>query len=157
VGILTDYFRAPSAAAVLEQMVQRDGGPLVCGDGESSAFDGVELKSVDPAVAFGQLVAFATDEVDDSDRVDIRLIWPEGEHDPEHMGPWVVALDDQARDALAGVPVQRVSDLAERWASIEEFGGLFPAEGLRSAIEQLIALARRARDNDESLYCWMSL
>jgi hypothetical protein len=39
-GVLTDYFRAPSVAAVLEQMAERDGGPLVSEGSESSAFDG---------------------------------------------------------------------------------------------------------------------
>jgi len=157
-GVLTDYFRAPSVAAVLEQLAQRDGGPLVSEDSGSSAFDGVELKSVDPPVALGQLVAFAMDKAYSSDLVDDRLIWPEGgEQDPDHMGPWVAALDDHTRDALAGVPAQRVPDLAERWAAIEEFGGVIPVEDLRSAVARLTALARRARDNDESLYCWISL
>ena len=56
-GVLTDYFRAPGVAAVQEQMAQRDGGPLISEDSESSAFDGVELKGVDPAVTLGQSTA----------------------------------------------------------------------------------------------------
>jgi hypothetical protein len=78
-GVLTDYFRAPSVAAVLEQMAERDGGPLVSEGSESSAFDGVELKSIDPPVALGRLVAFAMDRDYSSDLVNDRLIWPEGE------------------------------------------------------------------------------
>jgi hypothetical protein len=157
-GVLTDYFRAPSVAAVQEQMAQRDGGPLVSEDSQSSAFDGVELKGVDPAVTLGRLAAFAMDTAYSSDLFEDRLIWPEGgEQDTEHLGPWVVALDDRTRDTLAGVPAQRVPDLAERWAAIEEFRGVITVDGLRSAVEQLTALAGRARDSGESLYCWISL
>ncbi|WP_173036324.1 hypothetical protein [Phytohabitans flavus] len=141
-----------------EQMEKRDGGPLVSADRESAAFDGVELKSVDPEVALGKLVAFAMDTEYSSGLVDNRLIWPEGgEQDTGHMGPWVVTLDDKTRDTLAGVPARRVPDLARRWADIEEFGGLLTPDDLRSALEQLTALATRARDNGESLYCWMCL
>lgn len=157
-GVITDYFRAPGAAAVLEQMAQRDGGPLVTENSDSSAFDGVELKGVDPPVALGRLVAFAMDVVYRSDLVEDRLIWPEGgEQDTEHMGPWVVALDDRTRDTLADIPAQQVPDLAERWGAIEEFGGVMAVEGLRSAVDQLTALAGRARDSGQSLYCWISL
>jgi hypothetical protein len=157
-GVLTDYFRAPGVAAVQEQMAARDGGPLVSQDSQSSAFDGVELKGIDPAVTLGRLVAFVMDTTYSSELVNDRLIWPEGgEQDTEHMGPWVVILDDQTRDTLAGVAAQRVPDLAERWTEIEEFGGMFTVDGLRSSVEQLTALARRARDSGESLYCWISL
>jgi hypothetical protein len=156
-GVMTDYFRAPSAAAVLEQMAQRDGGPLVIENSDSSAFDGVELKFIDPPVALGRLVAFAMGVAYHSDHVEHRLIWPDGEQDPEHMGPWVIALDDLTRDTLAGVPAQRVPELADQWATIEEFDGLNLTEGFRPAVEQLTALAGRARDSGESLYCWMSL
>lgn len=61
-GFMSDYFRAPDVAAVLNQMAQRDGGPLVSENGDSSAFDGVELKGVDPPVALGRLALSARRE-----------------------------------------------------------------------------------------------
>ena len=156
-GVLTDYFRAPSVAAVQEEMTRRDGGPLFCA-GTGPAFDGVELKHVDPSVVLGQLVAFATGTAWDPDLVKDRLIWPEGgEHDTEYQGPWVVVIDDRTRDTLAGVPAQRMTDLVRRWAGIEEWDGLADADNLPETVEQLTALAARARDSGESLYCWMSV
>jgi hypothetical protein len=58
---------------------------------------------------------------------------------------------------LADIPPERIPGLAQRWSGIEEFSGFAPPEFLTSATEQLVALANRARDAGESLYCWMSL
>ena len=154
-SVLYDYFRAPSVTAVLQQMELREGGPLVSAD--DAAFDGVELKGIDPPVALGQLIGFVTDRPWDASLVSDRLIWPAGDAADEHMGPWVVALDDPARDALAGIPAERVPALAERWARIEEFGGLVPAADLGAVLADLIGLAGRARRESDSLFCWICL
>jgi hypothetical protein len=157
-GVMYDYFRAPSVAAVQEQMVLLDGGPLVREGSESSPFDGVELKLVDQAVALARLIGFVTDEPLTTGLVNDRLIWPEGgEQDTEYMGPWVALLTGRSRDVLAGIPAQRIPEFAQRWAGIEEFSGFAPADFLASVVESLGALARRACDAGESLYCWISL
>jgi hypothetical protein len=123
-----------------------------------ATFDGIELKTIDPAVILGQLIAFAIGEDWRPGLAGERLIWPEGgEQDMSHEGPWVTVLGDRARDELAGIPADRIPELAERWAAVEEFAGLADAEFLRDVIADLTALARRAGADRESLYCWMSL
>jgi hypothetical protein len=48
-------------------------------------------------------------------------------------------------------------ELAGRWASAEEFGGYADLEFLREVVAGFAALAVRARERGESLYCWSSL
>ncbi|MEU8241258.1 hypothetical protein AB0C07_23685 [Actinoplanes missouriensis] len=152
-GVLYDYFRAPSVAAVRAHMDENEADSPLLGD-----FDGLALKTIDPSVILGQLVAFAMGREWGTDLVDDRLAWPEnGEQDPEHEGPWVTVLDDRVRDVLAGIAADRVPELAERWAAVEEFGGFADADYLREVITDFTALATRAREQGESLYCWMTL
>jgi hypothetical protein len=157
-SVLYNYFRAPSVAAVQRELAEHGGGPPVTASRESSVFDGTELEGIAYAVALGQLVAFATDQPWSPDLIDDRLIWPEGdERDANYEGPWVVVLDDQVRDTIAGIQPQRVPELAERWAAIEEFHGSASPADLDLAVDVLIALATRAHTAGESLYCRMSL
>ena len=123
-----------------------------------SAFDGIELKTIDPGVLLGQLIAAATGSGWSPRLVGEKLIWPEdGEQDMEHEGPWVTVLDDGCRDALAAIPAGGVPGLAEQWATAEEFHGHGDPEFLREVIAEFAVLAGRAREKGESLYCWMSL
>jgi hypothetical protein len=149
-GVRYDYFRAPSATDVRRHMDENDASSPV-----PATFDGVELKTIDPSVALGMLIAFATDKEWSVDLVNERLIWPEGgEHDTEYGGPWANSLDDRVRDVLAGIPADHVSTLAKRWATIEEFNGRIDLDLLCEVIAEFTALAVRARENGESLYCW---
>jgi hypothetical protein len=152
-GVLYDYFRAPGVAEVHRHMGDNDGFSPV-----PATFDGIDLKNIDPSVTLGQLVGFATGREWSTDLVDERLIWPEGgEHDTAYQGPWVTVLDDRTRDVLAGIPADRMPELAERWATIEELDGLCDPELLHDVLADLAALAAQARGHGESLYCWMSL
>jgi hypothetical protein len=152
-GVLTDYFRAPGVAEVRRHMDENDACSPV-----PATFDGVELKGMDPAVMLGKLVGFATGREWSTDLVDDRLIWPEGgEQDLAHEGPWVTVLGDRARDVLAGIPAALAPELAERWAGIEEFDGTGDPEFLRTVVTDLIALSARAREQRESLFCWICL
>ncbi|GIE01244.1 hypothetical protein Adu01nite_25940 [Paractinoplanes durhamensis] len=152
-GVLYDYFRAPGTAEVLAHMAEHDAFSPV-----PDTFDGIELKSIDPAVILARLVGFVTGRAWSVDLVDERLIWPEGgEQDMEHEGPWVSVLDDPSRDVLAGIPADRIPELADRWAAVEEFSGFADPEFLRDVIAEFAALATRARAHGESLYCWISL
>ncbi|MET8543268.1 hypothetical protein ABZW03_21850 [Kitasatospora sp. NPDC004799] len=81
---------------------------------------------------------------------------PADEDDPWATGPWVTELAAAARDALAGVPDERVPEAVARWAGAEEWHGAEPSDLLPLA-EELIALARRARAAGEQLYCWICL
>ena len=152
-GLLYDYFRAPGVAEVRSHMDADDAFSPV-----PEVFDGIDLKGIDPTVVLGRLVGLVTDRGWAPDLGQDRLVWPEGgEQDLEHEGPWVTVLDDRVRDVLAGVAAERVPDLAGRWAATEEFGRPGDAEFLRDVVSDLAALAMRARERGESLYCWMSL
>lgn len=152
-GVLFDYFRAPGVAEVRRHMDENDASSPM-----PETFDGFWLKHIDPSVVLGQLVGFVTDRESTTDLADDRLIWPEGgEQDMSHEGPWVTVLDDRARDVLADIPADRVPDLAERWATVEEFRGHADPEFLREVVADFSALALRARERSESLFCWICL
>ena len=152
-GVLFDYFRAPGAAQVRRRLDENDASSPV-----PATFDGVELKTIDPTVILGRLVAFASGREWSPGLIEDRLVWPEGgEQDVTHEGPWVVVLGDRVRDVLADIAAGRVPELAERWATTEELGRFADPEFLRGVVSDLAALAVRARANGESLYCWMCL
>ncbi|MFG2913396.1 hypothetical protein ACGF0D_10960 [Kitasatospora sp. NPDC048298] len=163
-GVLTDYFRAADAATVVRALEPTDGGlpPL----GADGSFDGVAAKGVDPDVVLGQLLAAVLGEPWHVDLVTETAVWPTttppgpsglaDEDDPWATGPWVTELGGATRDALAGVPDDRIPEVVARWAEAEEWDGADPADLLPLA-EELIALARRARAAGEQLYCWICL
>jgi hypothetical protein len=153
VGVLFDYFRASNDAAVRRHMDENDAFSPV-----PATFDGIELKTIDPGVILGKLVALVADVEWTPGLVDEHLVWPEGgEHDMDHEGPWVTVLGNRARDILASIPADRVSELAEQWGTAEEFGGYADPEFLREVIPGFVALAVQARTQGESLYCWICL
>ncbi|MFG6196113.1 hypothetical protein [Nonomuraea sp. JJY05] len=55
------------------------------------------------------------------------------------------------RDTLADVDDERLPELARQWAGAAEAGNLL------SLVEAFVGLARRAREADELLYCWMCM
>ncbi|MFB7943883.1 hypothetical protein ACFC6L_03090 [Kitasatospora phosalacinea] len=163
-GVLTDYFRAADAAAVVRALQDADDRPLV--GGRDPHFDGVEAKRLDPDLVLGELIAAVRQVPWEAGFVDGSPVWPttpqpgpdgpQGEDDPWATGPWVVELDASVRDALAGVNDADVPTVVARWVRAEE---LRPAgvEDMQPLAEELIRLARRARDADEQLYCWICL
>ncbi|MFJ9769768.1 hypothetical protein ACIRVF_00790 [Kitasatospora sp. NPDC101157] len=165
-GVLTDYFRAPGAAAVVRALELTGGARPEFGEASEGAFDGVMAKGVDPGVLLGQLVAAIRAEPWRVDLVEDAAVWPTtpqpgpdgpwSEDDPWSTGPWVTELDDAARDALAEVRDDRIPAAVARWAEAAEWHGADPADLLPLA-EDLIALARRARTAGERLYCWICL
>jgi hypothetical protein len=149
-GVLYDYFRAPDDAVVCRHMDDHEAASPLSGD-----FEGIDLKGIDPSVVLGQLVGFASGR---PHPVRDRLVWPAGgEPDPGHEGPWVTALPDLTRDVLADIRPDRIPELAERWSRIEEFGGYADVGSLREDIQEIAALAGKARQQGESLYCWICL
>jgi hypothetical protein len=163
-GVLTDYFRAGDAASVVRALERTDGGPLV--GVEDPAFDGVEAKGVDLVVVLGNLIAAIQQVPWSVDLIPHATVWPttsapgqEGpadEGDPWATGPWVSELGTTARDALADVPAADVPAVVAAWVQTEELEGV-RADDVRPLVEELIQLARRARDNGERLYCWICL
>ncbi|MEU4120165.1 hypothetical protein AB0F71_37395 [Kitasatospora sp. NPDC028055] len=161
-GVLTDYFRAPDAEAVVRALDAADGSLAAV----RADFDVVEAKRIDPGVVLAQLVAAIRAEPWRVDLVEDTPIWPttprpgpdgpRGEDDPWATGPWAFELDDATRDTLAELPDERIPEAVRQWAEAEEWGGVDPAD-LAPLAGELIALARRARAAGERLYCWICL
>ncbi|MER5354280.1 hypothetical protein ABT093_28605 [Kitasatospora sp. NPDC002551] len=164
-GVLTDYFRAPDDGAVLAAVDDAEGGPLV--GGARPVFDGVRAKGVDPEVVLGQLIAVARDVQWEADLAGETPVWPttpppgrEGptdEDDPWSTGPWIMRLSRPARDTLADLPAAGLPAVSARWAAASEELDTTDGEDLRPLVEALTALARRAREAGEDLYCWICL
>ncbi|ADD43381.1 hypothetical protein [Stackebrandtia nassauensis] len=163
-GVLTDYFRAADAADVVRAMRTEDGDPLV--NGEHAVFEGVEAKGVDAPIVLGALIAAIRQVPWSADLVAETMVWPTtpmpgpdgpaAEDDPWATGPWVSRLDPAVRDTLADALDAALPDTVARWARTEELYGA-SAEDLLPVAQSLVTLARRARDDDQQLYCWVCL
>ncbi|MGW0194186.1 hypothetical protein [Nonomuraea sp. NPDC003201] len=80
------------------------------------------------------------------------------EDSPYREGPGIMELSAKARDMLASVDDAGLPMLAEQWAAIEEFSHFTDDDGyMLSLTKDLVGLARRARENDQLLYCWCCL
>ncbi|RZB13557.1 hypothetical protein StrepF001_43510 [Streptomyces sp. F001] len=163
-GVLTDYFRAPNAAAVVQSLEETDGGsPL---HAEPPVFDGVDAKRVDPVVVLGQLVAAIRRTEWRVDLVEQTTVWPTSpepgpdglvsEDEPWATGPWVSELRPLVRDTLAGVRDSEVPAVVARWVQAEELQEA-SLEETQPLAEERFLLSRRAHEAGERLYCWMSL
>ncbi|GAA1618566.1 hypothetical protein GCM10009733_013590 [Nonomuraea maheshkhaliensis] len=80
------------------------------------------------------------------------------EDSPYFVGPGIEELPADVRDTLADVPDGRLVELGERWAESDD-DSMFRTDPpqLSELIAELRGLARRARDEGQSLYCWSSL
>ncbi|MEV4411334.1 hypothetical protein [Catellatospora sp. NPDC049609] len=147
--VLFDYFRAVDDAAAVRLMDGLEGGPIAIPDG---SVDVADLRGIDPWVSLGQLVSIARGVEWDTDTVRTDLLWPDG----EDTGPWLISLDDAARDTLAALTAERMAQLSAQWARIEERGldDADPDDLMLPIIEEIAGLARRARDAGDHLYCW---
>jgi hypothetical protein len=149
VGVLFDYFRAPdasTAAAVLERL----GGPR---DPEAPPLDAVAGKGFEPAAMMRKLQSLLTGvPYDQLPEAEVELLAMEGED-----GPWIVQLSEELRDALADAQPSRLPAVAEQWVRTEEFWEQPPAAEVLPFLGEVTALARRARQADERLYCWICL
>lgn len=152
-GVLYDYFRAKDDAAAVSLMEDLDGGPVVVSDG--AHVDAVDLKGIEPAVTLGKLVSLVRGVSWEADLVDLQLLWSGDEQE----GPWLMSLDPGTRDTLASIDEAQVRELSARWGRIEElaWGGPLPDDEMLPVIEEIAALAQRARDAGENLYCWCCL
>jgi hypothetical protein len=82
----------------------------------------------------------------------VELVAMEGED-----GPWIEQLSEELRDALADVQPSRLPAVAEQWVRTEEFWNQPAAAEVLPFLGEITALARRARQADERLYCWICL
>ena len=70
-------------------------------------------------------------------------------------GPWIVQLEEEPRDALADAQGRRLVAAAERWVRTGEFWKR-PCNRGGAVSDEVTALAPRARQAGEHLYCWIS-
>lgn len=170
VGVLIDYFRAPDGETALRLLDEGDGvphGPATVGAG----VDALDAKGIDPDVVLGQLVGLILAVPWSVDLIETVGVWPPEETKPRsveemnglpedspwHTGPWLEELSNRIRDALADVDDHALPSIADEWARIEEFDGHMDMTFALDIIESFVALARRARQADDRLYCWICL
>ena len=148
-GVLFDYFRAPdasTAAAVLERL----GGPTTP-DPDAPVLDAVAGKGFEPEVMLRKLQSLLTG-VPYEELSEAELVAAEGED-----GPWIVQLSEELRDALADAQASRLPVVVERWVRTEEFWDQATATEVLPFLDEVTALAGRARQAGERLYCWICL
>ncbi|MER5646144.1 hypothetical protein [Streptosporangium sp. NPDC002524] len=169
-SVFCEYYRAADRVAAT---VQPDRSRVI-DDPEYgvAGFDAVETKWVDPQVILGQLVAFIGG-VDFSlglvDAVPLYPSYPDPapqtdeewdalpEDSPYLGGAAIYELPVNARDILADADDSSLPAAAERWTKIEEFSSYSSddREYMVSLVKDLVGLARRAKEHDQLLYCWM--
>ncbi|WP_026341669.1 hypothetical protein [Actinomadura atramentaria] len=153
-GVLFDYFRAPDGETALRLLDEGDGVPN--GPATIAGLDALDAKGIDPHIALGELIGLIRAAPESADLVRTRFLWPPDGTEAQHEGPWLEELDDRIRDALAGAEDRALPSVAEEWVRIEEPGEVDTAPALRF-VESLVALARRARQANDHLYCWTCL
>ncbi|MER7005311.1 hypothetical protein ABT297_20005 [Dactylosporangium sp. NPDC000555] len=150
-GVLYDYFRAADDASATKLIENLDGGPA--GAGNSATADAIDLKGIDPTVMLAQLVCFVRGVEWSVDVIEEHLVWSRN----ESAGPWVFSIGDDVRDTLASITEAQMPGLSARWGRTEELAwdGPLPDDAMLPVIEQISALARRARDAGDHVYCWV--
>lgn len=167
-GAINEYYRATDRDAAI---VHPECPRVIDRPDEGPAFDAVDAGKVDPEYEFCKLVALILGEPYSVDLVGLTFLYPPPEGAPQSPeeadalpegspyleGPVVAEFAGRVRDALAGVENDRLLALAAQWSTIEEFE-IYNDTGpqdLLSLVEELVGLARRAKEHDQQVYCWM--
>jgi hypothetical protein len=148
-GVLFDYFRAPDASTATA-VLERVGGPTTP-DPDAPVLDAVAGKGFEPEVMLRTLQSLLTG-VPYDELPEAELVAMEGED-----GPWILQLSEELRDALADAPARRLPAVAEQWVRTEEFWEHPPGTEVVPFLGEVTALARRAQQAGECLYCWICL
>ncbi len=115
--------------------------------------DTVSVKGIDPLVQLGTLEALLTgrdyEQIVVGPRAGQMLATQDG---GERL---VVTLTDELQAALAGANDARLASAAVPWSQTEEFFGQGDPQILAGLLQELAELARRARNRDERMYCWV--
>ena len=165
-GVLYDYFRAADHGQARE-FGRRPGGPVGTADPAPFTVDGLAVKGLDPCVVMGRLLAGVLD-VPWSPRLVVEVpVWPPGPvpQGPRAAsdvslcvtGPCLTELGGAFRDGLAGVDDFQLPWIADHWWRTEELRGAGDPLWALALAERFVALARRAQDANQSLYCWACL
>lgn len=155
-GVLCVYFRASDRAAALALHRNPDG--LFAAAGSANA-DVLDLKGLDPVVILGKLVGLLSG-------VSYEEMLLAGDIPTDHIpGPILVTSEHEervlvelsvvVRDVLADATEAALRDAAPIWANIEELARSTwnDADEVRPIMDELVGLARRARDADQMIYC----
>lgn len=144
-GILYEYFSAPDDQAAA----------AFADDSEDAGSDTVRVKAIEPAVLLGQAVALLVREPYSRVAGHPRFCHPVTS--PEAESVWIVTLPDQVRDALVEASGERLAEICIPWSHAEEFHGDADPGRLADFLDELAALAGRARSHAQGLYCRMVL
>jgi hypothetical protein len=150
-GVLTDYFSAPSDEAAASAIDRGPSHPLTDPSAEPP-FETLQAKNLDPVIMLGTLEALLTgrdyDDIRKGPRQGHLLA---GQDDYQLL---VLTVTDEIQAALAAASNKQLAEVAVTWSQTEEIGGADPKE-LAGVLEELAGLARRAADRNERLYCWV--
>lgn len=171
-GLLTDYFVAPSDAAAASTL-DRVRGPRSVTDArpttrwsglfrrssggasiEEPLYPTVSVNGIDPVVQMGTLESLLTgrtfESILDSSGDPVIASQDGGER-------LVVRLTSTLTDALASASMPRLVEVAVPWSHTEEFSGQGEPTVLAGFLRELAGLAQHARDTDQQVYCWLSV
>ncbi|GGO55444.1 hypothetical protein GCM10012287_46730 [Streptomyces daqingensis] len=141
-AVFFDYFSAPDDRAAASALAE---GP------EDAGFDTVYVKSIDPAVLLGQAVALLLREP--FSRIDEYPRFCDPVTPPEEENTFVLTVPDEVRDALADATRERLAEICIPWSQAEEFYGPADPDWLTGFLNELAAVAVRARPLGHRLYC----
>lgn len=152
-GILTEYFAAPTDDAAAT-VLNAPGGPSAPDRRtDQPPFDAVGLPSIDPFVMLGTLAQVLSGRPYGEVTAHPRhgaLVCSGGDE-----GPWIVTVSEDLVADLVAAPSSRLAETARAWARTT--GATVPPHRLVAAVLALAALAGRASAARQSVYCWTSL
>lgn len=177
-GVMYEYFAAPSDAAAADMIQAGPGGSLPPSPALRDALRARDREAIrlamrpkvrlsdsdvlvlattgiDPAIQMSTLEALLTGE-----QYDVIAQRPRAGHVVAERGQGqalVVTLTDELQAALAAAPRDKIVAAATPWSDDEEFGGSADPETLAHFLLELADLARQASRRGERLYCWISL
>ncbi|TDE38825.1 hypothetical protein E1295_33255 [Nonomuraea mesophila] len=167
-GAVYEYYRAADRDAALADPER----PRVIDSPDvEPAFDAVDAGTIDPEIEFCGLVALVLGEPYSVDLIGLTYLYPPPEGAPKSLeeaealpegspyleGPGIAEFAVRVRDALADVEDERLWELAVSWSeseSYERHSDVGPHD-LMPVIEEFVGLARRAKEHDQQLYCYM--
>ncbi len=161
-GVFYEYYRAVDREAAL---VEPEHSRVVA-DPQRGVFefDAVETKWIDPWVVMVKLANLLRNGGRRLRYIDTVSLYPRPEDIGQEAyeewdGPTIMELPVIMRDMLADAKDSRLPMAAKEWAKIEEFSDFTSVdmEWMLSLVQDLVGLARRARENDQLLYCWSIL
>ncbi len=149
-GILTDLFVA-SDGEIDDALVE---------EGPAQRFPTIEGKSVD-TVKITSLNGIATNRNYDLARGGLEQLLSEVTEvrDAGEEGPWVFRLPGALVSALATADEERLAEINNAWAATDEWklDGVVTPDDIRWLVDDLAALARKARAAGKNVYLWLSL